>query len=348
MVLSKYIPLRWKLKVSYALQSSNVVLPMEIHHPVVWIFLAADYGNLGDVAITYAQELYLRERYPNYKIIECPISKTITYLKAIKEQIGKDDIITIVGGGNMGDLYEDIEFLRQLIISNFCKNRIISFPQTLYFSSNNFKVQKRIARVYSKHSFLKLCARERDSYDKMQYLFLKAQIILCPDIVMGLRLPQFDEPRAGITFCLRKDKERLLNDDQEKELRTQLSILFTEMFDYDTHIGRSNLSIMEREQELNKIWAHFQRSEWVITDRLHGMIFGFITQTPTIVIPNNNNKINGCYEWIKDCGFVYMTNSYDINNILSTVKKYDMDSERVSKSFEKTFGEVRKILMANL
>ena len=40
----------------------------------------------------------------------------------------------------------------------------------------------------------------------------------------------------------------------------------------------------------------FQKSELVITDRLHGMIFCYITKTPCIVMPNNNHKILMTYE----------------------------------------------------
>lgn len=96
------------------------------------MFLAADYGNLGDVAITYAQEKYLSETFPGYKIVDVPISKTLNSIKAIQSIISKDDIITTVGGGNMCDLYFDIELLRQLVVKAFPNNKVISFPQTIF------------------------------------------------------------------------------------------------------------------------------------------------------------------------------------------------------------------------
>ena len=42
----------------------------------IFIFLGADYGNLGDVAITYAQTKYLKEHFQDYNVVEIPISQT--------------------------------------------------------------------------------------------------------------------------------------------------------------------------------------------------------------------------------------------------------------------------------
>jgi len=49
----------------------------------------------------------------------------------------------------------------------------------------------------------------------------------------------------------------------------------------------------------------------VITDRLHGMIFAFITGTPAIVLPNNNGKIEHSYDWISECGYICFLRSVE-------------------------------------
>jgi len=72
----------------------------------IFIFLAADYRNMGDVAITYAQKKFLEDTFVGYKVIEVPADKTLDYIKPIKAIINKDDIVTTIGGGNMGDIYE--------------------------------------------------------------------------------------------------------------------------------------------------------------------------------------------------------------------------------------------------
>ncbi|MCQ2272824.1 MAG: polysaccharide pyruvyl transferase family protein [Bacteroidales bacterium] len=302
-IISHFI-LRLKLKFAYWKAKANDFVVPYSEREKCYFFLAADYGNLGDVAITYAQTEFLSERFPNAEIIEIPISKTFAGIKAIKRIVKKDDIITIVGGGNMGDMYDDIEFLRQLVIKSFKNNRIISFPQTLDFSktlSGRFSLAKA-KRIYSSHPNLTILARESVSYHLMKHHFYKNDIKLVPDIVMTLDERQTGESRKGVILCLRNDSEK--KTDVRDEIVKLLETSSMEYKDYDTHIGRGNLSQEERLGELHKIWSAFSHSELVITDRLHGMIFAFITGTPAIVFPNSNFKIHACYEWIKDCGYI--------------------------------------------
>ena len=120
-----------KFNIYARLKGANFKLPK--NKPRCLIFLAADYGNLGDVAITYAQKKYLQDHFPDYDIIEVPAAKTLTAIRSIKHKIQSEDIITVIGGGNMGDMYGDIELLRLMVVRAFKNNRIILFPQTLAF-----------------------------------------------------------------------------------------------------------------------------------------------------------------------------------------------------------------------
>ena len=279
------------------------------------VCLAADYGNLGDVAITYAQEKFLQERLPEYEIIDFPISKTLTHLKALKNVCSTDDIITIVGGGNMGDMYFDIELLRLLIVLKFPNNKIISFPQTIDYSDSgqSKKLQSLSRRIYSRHKNLWLCAREIVSFNTMKSLYPKCNIILTPDIVMSLNKREPEVFRRDITLCLRNDKEQGRFSQSITKLRKDLAASCFKVSEYDTHIGRNHLSNEERVAELTKIWNQFRHSQWVITDRLHGMIFAFITGTPAIVFPNSNFKIEKSYKWIKDCGYIFFVTDDKMN-----------------------------------
>lgn len=287
------------------------------------VTLAADYGNLGDVAITYAQTSFLKENYPDYTIIELPISQTISKLKSLKRVCSSEDVITIVGGGNMGDLYSDIEFLRQLVINEFPKNKIISFPQTIDFSESKkgCKMLNRAQKVYGKHNNLILMAREQFSYEKMKVLFPNCKVILQPDIVMTLdkNIKKVDK-RNGILLCLRNDAEVLLQKQDHQAINSAIQLFGKKVSFYDTHIHRGNLSINERENELQKIWNAFRGAELVITDRLHGMIFCYITGTPALVFSNNNHKIKACYSWIKESGNIIFLEDRSTNLIIDSIK----------------------------
>ena len=300
--IKKAIPLKWKLYGKYVISpSKRKEYERYVDRKKIIICLAADYGNLGDVAITYAQREYLKVNYPEYEIIDLAISKTFSNIKALKNICTKEDIITIVGGGNMGDLYEEIEMCRRFVIKVFCENKIISFPQTIDFSNTkkgNKSLKKTINR-YSSHNNLTIVARERISYERMKKYFNKNKVVLSPDIVMSLNESNTKINRDGITFCLRDDKEKLIDSKIQNYIITKIENNIKNIRFYDTHIGNGTFTVTELESELNKIWQIFKESKLVVTDRLHGMIFCYITNTPCLVIPNNNHKIVGCYHWIK-------------------------------------------------
>lgn len=289
----------------------------------VFVFLAADYGNLGDVAITYAQEKLLKEKYPDYEIVDVPISKTLSLLRPIKKMIKPDDIITITGGGNMGEMYGDIELLRLMVIRMFQKNKVVVFPQTIDYSSKSTYLLRLAKRTYNNHHNLTLLAREEVSYNKMLELFPKAKIQLTPDVVMTLD-ERHDTSRKGVVFCLRNDKEKSEQSHRADALRKEAISMGIPFVDYDTHIDKEHMTLEVRKQELDKIWNIFSSSQLVVTDRLHGMIFAYITGTPAIVFPNSNFKIEKCYEWIKNCGYIHFcgndndTYNMSINQLINT------------------------------
>lgn len=275
----------------------------------IWIFLAADYGNLGDVAITKAQHIFLQSQYPTSEIYEVPISQTIKALPCIRKIIRPNDIITIVGGGNMGDLYDDIEYLRQIVIKMFPKHTIISFPQSIYFSKSRYgqKRLKEAQRIYSKHPKLTLLARDPVSFSRMQEYFPHTLIKLCPDIVLSQDARQYISRNKTALYCLRKDKEQsCINITQIDSLNLYITKRYTNVKYIDTQINDCYVKKNGGDKYLKQILGTFSQAGLVITDRLHGMIFAFITQTPALVFDNSTQKISSTYSWIKDCGFIHL------------------------------------------
>ncbi|SHF46285.1 pyruvyl transferase EpsI [Salegentibacter echinorum] len=275
-------------------------------HRNVFIFLAADYGNLGDVAITFAQTKFLEEYAPDANIIEIPISQSLEGFHFVRRNIKPGDIVTTVGGGNLGDMYDQIEYIRQLVVKLFPNNKIISFPQTFDFGNTHQgnNALKKAAKIYNKHKNLVFVAREKVSYELMQKHFTNATILLTPDIVLSLNKSdrEGESGREGAVMCMRSDKEKNLTTSQSEILNDIVSSQYKKVITYDTHLGRNNLSVTERKDELMKIWNAFRNAELVVTDRLHGMIFCYITNTPCLVFLNNNHKVNGTHKWFpKEC-----------------------------------------------
>lgn len=281
-----------------------------------YIFLAADYGNLGDVAITYAQTKFLQNN-SDFQVIEIPISQSLEGLWFVKRNIKKGDLVTTVGGGNMGDMYDQIEYIRQLTIKFFPHNKIISFPQTFDFTETNKgkKALSNAEKVYNSHKNLTVVAREQTSYELMKKNYSNAQIIKTPDIVLSLNETEPIQKRNGVLICMRQDAEKSLTPTQNDFIIEKAKEHFGTPIFYDTHIGKNKMSVEERKKELDKIWTAFKSAELVITDRLHGMIFCHITGTPALVFQNNNHKVRETYDWIKQGTCVNLHSSFSKDEI---------------------------------
>jgi len=353
MFLKKYIPYYFKIRMLLFLQKFKSVnffssQNLKKEDSKVFIFLAANYSNLGDVAITYAQEKFIQNTLPNHKVVLIPINKTIEGIIFVKSILNASDCITIVGGGNFGDLYNQIEALRQLVITSFPHNKIISFPQTFDFS-NSPKGKKSLEKaisVYSKHSDLSFFVREQQSFELMQYHFPKVKVFLTPDIVLSLDQSQPQMERNGVTLSLRADDEKLLTFEQNESLINWAQQTFPNVSFYDTHINKGNLSEQQLEEELNKIWKQYKSSELVITDRLHGMIFAYITNTPCLVFLNNNHKISASYEWIKKQAPILLIKNFDLESIGETYGTLNLSNTIANKDLMEKYLPLKQQLLS--
>lgn len=317
MRLKQYIPFDVKYKLHfYKAKFSKAQffegINLDNHQKKAFLFLAADYGNLGDVAITYAQTKFLEDQ--GYQVIEIPISQTAEGICWVKKHIQSNDIVTLIGGGNMSDLYEQIETLRQLVIDQFPTHKIISFPQTFDFSESQYGQQwlNKAKKTYQSHNKLTLVAREQVSFELIKKNFSRNNVIQTPDIVLTLKDVITSSPRKGAVICLRDDKEKAIDNTTPQKIIEGLNLYFDQDILYrDTHINENNMSIETRVKALKDIWQTFGQAKIVVTDRLHGMIFAYITQTPCIVFTNNNHKVEGTYQWIKDCGYIKFLSTFE-------------------------------------
>ena len=307
MFLKKILPLKLKQNIYTFLNSEKVKLPVKKRF---FIFLAADYGNIGDLAISSAQEKFIKENLTDCEVFPVPISKTRLWLDSIKKQVNSEDIITIIGGGNMGSLYPDIEDLRQLVIRSFPYNKIVCFPQTLDWdeSKSSNKALKKIVKTYSAHSDIHIFARELITYKKLEEVFNGQQNVkigFVPDIVMSTSAKQLgvvnSSKPTGILTCLRNDKECALKAEHYTILDGAIGDTGLTITKTDTHAGGSGLSKAECNKLLSNKIQQFAEAQLVITDRLHGMILCMLSGTPCLVLPNSNHKIRQTYlDWLKD------------------------------------------------
>lgn len=335
----------YKRKIVFAIKKEKISINSNTKK--IYLFLAADYGNLGDIAITYAQKNFMEQILPDYEVIEIPLSKTHRLIPYLKKKIQKQDIITIVGGGNLTNRYDSIEEARRMVIKSFKRNKIVSFPQTIEFSQDlkGKESMRRSQNIYSSHNQLVIFARENKSYKKMKEIFPNNEVFLVPDIVFSLKNKveknKMQSDRVGI--CLREDKEKLIQFDVKTQIEKEfgkecietISTYIKDEFDY-----KNRYKILY--ELLNKI----AKTGVFITDRLHGMLFCYITETPCIVFDNDNHKISETYfMWLKECNYIKFLKEEEAYHINNTIKEMINKEKNNEVDIRQRFNYLEKVLL---
>lgn len=286
----------------------------------VYFLLDQTHGNMGDQAIGYAERLFSKENLKNYDVISTTEYEYKNCKKYIQKLINTNDIIVLRGGGSIGNQYISHEESRRDIINSFPNNKIISFPQTMFFSDdeNGKKELEKTIDIYSKHKDLTIIAREEKTYKDMCKVFNHNNVILTPDIVLYLNKVDNTIKRDGVLFCFRDDIECALKEENKEFIKEEVLKIYNKVNFTDMEIHKS-VQINERETELNKKFNQFRKAELVITDRLHGMVFATITGTPCIALSNYNHKVKGTYEWIKHLGYIKFVE--DVKEIPNAIRE---------------------------
>lgn len=279
-----------------------------------------NHKNIGDQAIAYAQYKYFKDNFNGYGIIDVNMEEYHKNKNILLKHVNDEDIIILQGGGNFGNEYMYDENIRRNAIETFKNNKIILFPQTMFFTNdNNGKKELEISRkVYNAHNNLVLIAREKSSYELMRELFKNNKVIITPDIVMYLNYNNVNLARKNALLCLRDDVEKALDTQHEKKIEEMLKSNYNCINRTDMK-SKINVKGKERKMVIIEKIKQFSKYEIVITDRLHGMIFAAITGTPCIALSNYNYKVKGTYEWIKDLGYIKFTD--DINEIPDLIQE---------------------------
>lgn len=304
----------------------------------IYLFGVPMHNNLGDQAIVYAQIKFLSDFMPDYniKIIYEGLYHIAT--KNIRDKIQKDDIVAIHGGGNMGDVWREYEVEREAIVAKFANvpNKIISFPQSYNFTNSleGMALRNQANNVYSQANNLILFARESLSLENMKKNFtVKNQIGFVPDIVLSIDKRNINISRKNIMTILRSDRE-LLQSEAKNVILKYLNTNYTNVVKSDTTTEYipNIVSNRTRNKLLNSKWQEFSSAKIVITDRLHGMIFAYITGTPAIVFDNQNHKVRNSYnDWLSDVDYIHFADDYSNEELEKLITKYASTSNFMGK-----------------
>ena len=309
----------------------------ENENKTVWFLDAPDYGNLGDQAIAYATKKFLNDMLPEAKLIEVQESNLVANLSALKKSVKPNDLIVLQGGGNMGNLYPRYEWMRRLVIRNFPNTKIIVFPQSIYFTQDKYGIREQqvSAKVYRNHKKLIIFARDSKSQKKMREAFPEVDVRLSPDIVLYLVGIVLEEHKENLGICIRNDLESTVSESLLNELVQSIGYREQDTGTLSTTVDIQR-PIDENTREfyvINKL-KEFAKYKLVVTDRLHGMVFSYITGTPCIAIDNQTGKSSALYkDWLSNSKLVTIfNNEFSIEKTPQLVKPDKVDFSELENS----------------
>lgn len=324
----------------------------KIKGDAIFLIGVPEHGNLGDQAITIGEEKLLDDVAPGKEIIY--ITENDFYKNALrikKFQIKHPrTLILWHGGGNIGDLYRFNEGMRLWAIANFKDSKFIICPQSIDYRTTS-KYLMKTAKIFNASNGLTLYTREKESYKKAKQFFPNCDIRIAPDPLLQYRPDIHKNKREKVLICARRDIE--INQSTQNEIQRIADILNEKGIQYsftDTMDNSYACKYGSQEAGLNAKWQQFASSEVVITDRLHGMIFALITNTPCIALNNSTGKVGSFYHtWLEDSEVLYIENEEDIEKVpgfIATAQDHVTDVDKLG--LDRYFQELEDTIRSSL
>lgn len=290
----------------------------------LFVFGAPYHSNAGDQAQTYCIEKWAKENYPGYtvRIFDTrKITNNQNILRRIRKCIKREDKIFLHSGYHTTDLYMYEENMQRRVVELFPDHQVVMLPQTIFYQ--NMEEAKKAEEIYNSHPDLMILCRDEVSYNTANEIFPKAKKSLFPDIVTTLiGSYRYNYVRKGILICTRNDKEGLVTSEEKERLIEQLSMIDT-VDQTDTTLPiDANYFSLHRKEILEKEWDKYAHYKVVITDRYHGTIFSLIANTPVIVMPSTDHKLESGVKWFPESYKDYVTYCPDSKMIPDVVKAY--------------------------
>lgn len=274
----------------------------------VFLFSIPTHPNLGDQAQLMCTEKWIRENYPDYRLIEMPHlyapldngnpkallfnTKFIQYI-VLKLIIRRNDIFI----GHSGYFFIDHHggwFSYDFLLNNW-ENKFVILPQTVNFYTP--VVIKRASKTFGNRQNLTLLCRDEVSFEKAKEMFGSTNLLLYPDIVTSLiGTRKYDNPRDGVLFCMRDDIEAFYSANDIDTLMQRFGNIRIEKVDTTLKISSREMK-NNRDKLINEMIERISTYKVVITDRYHGTIFSAIANTPVVVINSADHKLSSGVNW---------------------------------------------------
>ena len=304
----------------------------------ILIGLIPTHQNLGDYALYISAKKMIADFYPNHTILELKISEMPNKIFHFRNLMNREsDMVFLIGGGNMGSRYLTEEFNRQVIFFFFRNYKRIQLPQSASYESNlRGKIIYKISKfIFEKnHTKMIISSRDQKSYEYFKSSF-KVKVVLMPDSVLYLNFQNDYVRKDKVLYCIRDDKESNFDENQKDKIQIIIKDKFQNAIAFDT----LNKSERSNEEAFNQLIENIATAKLIITDRLHGLIFSYITNSNVIALPTLDHKLTNFYEWIKDSKKTWLAEDLDVFETL--VLQNDFENDTINVSFQNHFLQLK-------
>lgn len=282
------------------------------------------YNNIGDLLI-WEGELAFLKQFPYRMKDACSLQ---TYDTSRRKKIDNNTIILLQGGGNFGDLWRKVQEFRLNIIQKHPNNKIIIFPQTVFYT--NTDLMKKDAQIMSLHKDLTICARDKVSYEFLKKHFTN-KILLVPDMAFCIpikKLNIYQKQVSEKTLFLRRTDKELKNTNFTISNTYPLitsdwptmehSDIIQEGLRYISALRRNKIINIEdwyganiyKTQLIKKGVQFISQFKEIYTTRLHTAILSILLAKGFYFYNNSYGKNKSFYEtWLSDLDSVHFIES---------------------------------------
>lgn len=305
-----------------------------------------EHGNLGDHAITCGERSFFRRYFRKYPLLELSWEMANNNSAYLMDKICKRDLICIQGGGFLGSLWENEQEQVNRMIERFHENAILILPQTYWCADNESArlIVERFGQAMSRCENICVCLREKESYERFKAQFPKIPVLMIPDMALCIQTKLKEEREDYVLLCMRDDKEKIIECGQKiRDLIAESGLKYKEtstVLDMQIPHGMDEKYVWDKLDE-------FAKAKFVVTDRLHGMVFAALTGTPCVAFDNVSGKVKGVYQWLSDVKEIKIVHSEKMfEEVFGGLIKGSLEDEPYMS--EQCFLDLKKHIYSNL
>lgn len=288
-----------------------------------------NHNNVGDNAIWLGEKAALRKIGVDI-VYQCDIYSFSE--KALRKRLGKEGVVLLHGGGNLGSVWPEHQMFRERIIELLPEMRIIQLPQSVHFDDDSQKI--RFGQIAKAHKDFHILLRDHASLNTLKELDLKVE--LCPDMAFAMGpVAQTNKAVVDVVWLSRSDHEsaggkmKKMSFKIEKldwlqgepgrfysrfspKFTVRVRRLFQSIFRksklFRDHLwGMNSVSFdLLAQRRFRRGTRILCRGKIVLTDRLHGHIVSTLLGKPQVLLDNHYRKIGNyidCFESTQEAIF---------------------------------------------